>query len=243
MQFSDIFSHYPELATRLVRVNKQLNEMCYLGNCNLDLGKEIVKILDIKPYAKKAVFDLYNPGEGEGTGIYFEATMFINIPGWEGETEDYYNVNLYDAGIITDLNDDKCFMLTMDRNENRHFSTSKNNIINYITDKNHIEINSLDVKSLYLLYQDCPSCYQYAKIKTKKDFQMMIDKFNNHDLYVILNLYLMMNCVVLDIDMPKEFTKAMKKFAINKYDYDEYVRDTFERDYLIKQIYDCIDKF
>jgi hypothetical protein len=244
MEYRDIYSKYPELATRLVRTSSQINTLPTLGNCNLDLSdKEIVKILDIKPYAKKAIFNLYNESSGDGPGLYFEVIIFIK----EFIVEKNYRVWLYVVEAPTKEEHGDYHVLDLPLNSNYR---SLSNMINSLINMDGIYIKSLDVKSLYLLYNQRKSCLQipnYAINKTLEIFNEMIDKFNTYDTAIAMNLYLLINAIVLDIDISPEFIDSQKRFSAkgeDDYDYDNYFTDTEnERNEIIGDIKFAIRNF
>jgi len=244
MEYRDIYSRYPELATRLVRTSSQMNTLSTLGNCNLDLSdKEIVKILDIKPYAKKALFTLYHEGFGDEPGLYFEALIFMK----EFTTDEIYQTWSYNVGAPTKEEHDNYHVLDIDpRRFGRNFASTKN----MLTNMEDIDVKSFDVKSLYLLYNQRKSCLQipnYAKNKTLEIFNEMIDKFNTYDSAIAMNLYLLINAIVLDIDISPKFIDNQKRFSLqgeSDYDYDDYFTDTEnERNEIIEDIRFVIRNF
>ncbi len=242
MEYRDIYSKYPELATRLVRTSSQMNIISTLGNCNLDLSnKEIIKILDIKPYAKKAMFKLYNEGSGDGPGLYFEAIMFIK----QFTVDENYHYWLYDAECSTTGEVHSYHVLEIPLNGNNRSNIDlKDSLLNM----DDINIKYLDVRSLYLLYNNRKSCRKipnYAKYKTIEIFNAMIDRFNTYDNILILNLYVLINALVLDLDVSTDFMNNQQRFSTDgDYDYDDYINNTDdERDEIIEDIRFAIRNF
>jgi len=241
--YKDIYSKYPELATRLLRTSSTLNEISEIGSCNLDLSiKEMKKILDINKFSKKAIFDLYKIGEGEGLGLFFQVICFHKMP----TEENIFNLWLYDAGASIKEEHGDYHMLTM---ETKNLEITLEDLEVDIERMTNIDIKILDVRSLYRLYGLRTSCLKYsnyAKIKTLEIFDTMINKLNTYDTIVILNLYLMVNCLILDIDISDKFIKSQMDFYLDgevKYDYEDYLNHTEEeRNNMIDNIKQTINQ-
>lgn len=243
MEYKDIYSKYPLLATRLVRTSSKLNEISLIGNCNLDLSiNETKNIINIKPFAKKAMFDIYNVENADGPGLFLSISYFIKMP----SDNDVYNRWIYDSS--SSLTEEPGYhSLTIYDNGGSHITQNELNFdIQFMDD---INIKIFDVRSLYLLYNQRKSCLKipnYAKIKTLEIFNMIVDKFSSRDTIVMLNLYLMINCIILDLDISGKFINSQKDFASLGeigYNYDDYIEDTYEREDLIKDIINAIEKF
>jgi len=244
MEYKDIYSKYPLLATRLVRTSSKLNEISLIGNCNLDLSiKETKNIVNIKPFSMKAMFDIYNVGEGDGPGLFLSVSCFIKMP----SENDVYNRWIYDSGSSITKEHGYYHILTIYDGGGSHITQNELNFDIEFMDSINMKI--FDVKSLYLLYNQRKSCLKipdYAKIKTLEIFNMIVDKFNSYDTIIMLNLYLMINCIILDLDISDKFLTSQKEFASlgeNDYNYDDYIEETYEREDLIKDIINAIEKF
>lgn len=241
MEYKDIYSKYPELSSRLIRTSKKLNEVSLVGNCNLDLSlHEIKNIVDIKPYAKKAIFDIYNKRE---QGLVVGVSCFMKMI----TKDDTYHRWIYDTYIS--MSEEYGYSHKLNIYINDDLRTELFDILYDIEFMGGINIKTFDVKSLYLLYSQRKSCLiipNYAKIKTLEIFKMIIDKFDDHNTIVVLNLYVMINCLILDLDMSEKFIKAQNDFSLlgeNEYDYDDYIEDTIDREILIKEIIITIQNF
>ena len=152
--YQDIYSKYPELSTRLIRTSRQVNQLATLGNCNLDLStKEMVKIIDIRPNMKKAVFDLYKPGLGEGPGLFFDVHVFMNMPAYNPDNDDdVFYTWIYDAGanLSEEQRDYDYHVLTIfEPMVNENLIRTFDNIKNIIEFMDTIDIKTLDVRSLF----------------------------------------------------------------------------------------------
>lgn len=246
MEYKDIYSKYPELATRLIRTSSKLNEISLIGNCNLDLStNEMKNIINIKPFSKKAMFDIYYVGKGidERPGLFLNVLCFMKMP----TENEFYNLWIYDSACSITEEHGYYHILTMEISDD--LKITLDDLQNDIKSMNNIDIKVLDVKSLYLLYSQRKSCfkiYNYAKTKTLEIFEFIVDKFSSHNTIVMLNLYLMINCIILDLDISEKFIKIQKKFSSfgeDGYDYDDYIEDTYERENLIKRIMNTIEKF
>ena len=251
MNYRDIYSQYPELATRLVRTSPQFNQIASIGNCNLDLSIKEMKFL-INGTAKRAIFHLSEPGQGEGPGVYFEAIVFMSMPGYD-TLNDKGSVYMwmYDAGASLTEEHGDYHMLTMDNTRmNANLINDKDALIRVIEAEQGLDVKTFDVKSLYQLYHRRQSCRQfpnYAKIKTKALFNSMVNRFSEHDATILLNLYLMVNYIVLDLDLSVAFMTAQTKMSVQgemAYDYEQYVEDTaLDRQIMINTIIDTINQF
>ena len=241
--YKDIYSKYPEVASRLLRTSSRLNEISEVGNCNLDLSiKEMKKILDMNKFSKKAIFDLYEAGQGEGPGLFFQVICFNKMP----TKEDVFNLWLYDAGASIKEEHGDYHMLTM---ETKNLEITLQDLTRDIENMDGIDIKTLDLRSIYRLYNLRTSCLKfpnYAKIKTLEVFDMMVNRLNTYDTIVILNLYLMINSIILDIDISDEFIELQKDFynlGEHKYTYKDYVNDTEEeRNDIINNIKQTINQ-
>lgn len=193
-----------------------------VGNSNLDLSiNEMKSIIDMCPTAKKAIFSLYQPDEN--INIFFDIVVFMSMPTYEFMDVDdviyikntlvflYAELWRYDAG--TGL---------LDKEKYYHELTINKEYIHeqLIKNKNYIEsyIEYMDVKSLYTLYNNRISCINYypnyAKNKTKEIFNTMVDKLSHYNNIIMLNLYLMMNYIILDLTLSEKFINSQKKFGI-----------------------------
>jgi hypothetical protein len=112
------------------------------------------------------------------------------------------------------------------------------------------EFNTMDVRSIYHAYKNrlsCSSLNQYAINKTKMEFNKMVERFNTFDTINILNLYLLMNGMILDITISKNDLDPHYRFYDAgglDYFYEDYVNDTqYFRDQLIVEINNKINQF
>lgn len=247
MNYRDIYSVYPELATRLTRTSRQLNEITSEGNCNLDLSIKEMKTM-IEGTSKKCLFNLYNPGEGEGPGPYMDAIVYMHMPVYDRLTDYVIYTWHYDAGA-SPRDEGDYHMLTLGGHHiNQQLIHDRDYIKILIEQTDGIDVKSFDVKTLYQLYNNRTSCRRYpnyAKIKTKQLFNKMIDKLSQYDTLIMLNLYLMINYIILDLNLSNHFMDSQKKISLHQdYDYEDYVEDTMdERNHMIKNILYTIDQF
>jgi hypothetical protein len=154
------------------------------------------------------------------------------MPGYNDNLEhDIYTWH-YDSGASLTEEQGDYHILTIEllRMQN-HLIHDKNYVKLLIEDILGIDIKTLDVRSIFLLFNNRTSCHQinYAKNKTKEIFNMMVEKLSSYDAIVMLNLYLMINCIILDVDISKNFNECQKKFTLRtetEYEYDDYVEDT-----------------
>jgi hypothetical protein len=244
MEYKDIYSKYPELATRLIRTSSKLNEISLIGNCNLDISiNEMNDIINIKPFAKKAIFNIYNAEEEEGNGLFLDIICFMKMPTENGS----YNLWEYNSSVLISVEHEYYHKLTIERNSDSKINL--NELYLNIKIMDDIDTKTFDVKSLYLLYSQRKSCLKisnYAKIKTLEIFNIIVDKFSSHNKIVMLNLYLMTNCIILDLDISDDFINTQKEYSLiggYSYDYNDYVENTHEREDLIKNIISAIEKF
>jgi hypothetical protein len=229
MNYRDIYSQYPELATRFVRTSRQFNEISSIGNCNLDLSvRELENIIKINPYSRKALFQLNNPGTYNEPGVDLAVYVFMKMPLYDEKSKADIYLWSYDAIASLSEEQGNYHILTMHLTYGGD-SVPKNFIKQKLNNLNGIQ--TLDVKNIFLLYNNRTSCTQpnYAKNKTMGIFNKMVEKLSPYDAIVMLNLYLMINCIILELNISKNFINCQKKFTLkgeNEYNYNYYVEDT-----------------
>ena len=250
MNYRDIYSQYPELATRLIRLSKQLNDIATPGNDNLSLStKEMTSIVDIRTYRRKAIFSLFKPGKGEGRGVFLYVLVWMRMPGFLNGDEDQYYTWHYDAGASLTKEQGDYHILTMEAFYiNNLLIHDKQYVLDHIREfPDLLDEEQLDLYSIFLLYNNRTSCIQprYANIKTKLLFHSMLERLKSYDALIMLNLYLMINCIVLDLYISINFLTAQRKFSAlgDQYDYDAYLEDTSDREGMIIKIRNTIDQF
>jgi hypothetical protein len=159
-----------------------------------------------------------------------------------------FNLWAYDAGASVE--EEYGYYHVLGLSSGNVFNKSIDDIKNILQGLEGYDFTTLDIRSIYYAYQNRLSCLpinHYAINKTKLEFDKMINLFNTFDKTVVLNLYLLVNGMILDIDISEQDMFMHYKFydqSENEYDYDDYVNDTQPfRERLIDEIYEKINSF
>lgn len=215
-ELSDILSNYPEVAKELYNTSKDYYDISMRGLCNSSfLDHEIVDNI-VPELGSRAIF--YRNIFSED-GYDLKAQLITVFPQFDDNEISKKEFSAFTSKIETSYSFDS-------PESYRIYSNDFLQSIDVLLTRGDIYI---DVITAYKIYGKRVSCTandpNYARNKTKEYFNTIIKIFDQPDMKLQLNLYLIINAFVLNVEVDA-VDYLLSYNVLNDEYYEEYVIET-----------------
>lgn len=230
----DIFSNYPLLSQRLRNVSKRFEEDTLKGVCDLDITNYdivnyIIPRFENYGYGHRAYFIVEHVGEESVLKAYI-----VNKHLFQPQNNNYF------SRMMIELNQEHGYFRIARRIPGTsNYDEIKKTMISSL--KFSLYFDVLTIRDFYNSRHECVSKIgRYVNTKVLDYFNNVVKLINTEEYQLILYLYLIANCVVLNINLSYDF----KEIIIKNEEYIDYItnlKPIIDRMYL--QIVESINKF